>query len=162
MTQPSEGGVDFVLAAYREEGRWYVDSLPVALSEDLDALVAVLRQQPADVGTLGLVSVDEDFFVLLRVAGTGVHYLLSDVTAALEWPIARTVLQRLGLPLPEDEERVQPAGELSLLSDLGVASVTVASICDQLDLYPEDMLGELAEQLGFTAEYEAAVDAVYG
>lgn len=109
-----------------------------------------------------MISVDEDFFVAVRVQGADERYLLSDVTAATDWPLARAVLQRLELPMPEDEERMQPAGDLGLFADFGVDSMNVAAICDQIDLYPEDMLGELARHMGFGSQYEAAVDAVYG
>jgi putative tRNA adenosine deaminase-associated protein len=111
---------------------------------------------------VALVSVDEDFFVAIRVLGTDVRYLLSDVTAATEWPLARAVVERLGLPLPGEEERMQPAGDLSIFADFGVDSRTVAAICDEIDSYPEDMLADLADQMGFGSDYEAAVDAVYG
>lgn len=157
-----EGGVDFVLAAYREEGSWQVEALPRHAADDLDILTSVLRQRPADSGVFGLISVDEDFFVALCVQGVDERYLLSDVTAATDWPIARAVLQRLALPMPEDEERVQPAGDLGLFAGFGVDSMTVAAICDEIDLYPEDMLAELAEHIGFGSQYEAAVDAAYG
>lgn len=157
-----EGGVDFVLAAYREEGSWQVEALPRHVADDLDLLTGVLRQRPADSGVLGLISVDEDFFVAIWVQGPDERFLLSDVTAAADWPLARAVLQRLALPLPEDEERVQPGGDLSLFATFGVDSMTVAAICDEIDLYPEDMLAELAEQMGFGSQYEAAVDAAYG
>jgi putative tRNA adenosine deaminase-associated protein len=157
-----DGGVDFVLAAYREEGNWQVEALPRHVADDLDVLITVLYQRPGDDGALGLISVDEDFFIALRVQGADVRFLLSDVTAATDWPIARAVLQRLELPLPEDEERVQPAGDLGLFARFGVESMTTAAICDQLDLYPEDMLGELADQMGFGPQYEAALDAVFG
>jgi putative tRNA adenosine deaminase-associated protein len=157
-----DGGVDFVLAAYREEGSWQVEALPRHVADDLDILLTVLRQRPGDDGALGLISVDEDFFVAVRVLGAETHFLLSDVTAATDWPIARAVLQRLELPMPEDEERVQPGGDLGLFARYGVESMTAAAICDDLDLYPEDMLGELADQMGFGPQYEAALDAVYG
>jgi putative tRNA adenosine deaminase-associated protein len=153
-------GADFVLAAYWEEGRWQVEELPLHLAEDLSGLTAILRQRPGDWGALGLVSVDEDFFVAIRVSGPETRYLLSDVTAASEWPLARQVMSELGLPLPDDEERVQPAGDVTIFADLGVDSMAVASVCDDLDLYPEEMLGELAGRMGFGELYESAVDAV--
>jgi putative tRNA adenosine deaminase-associated protein len=155
-----DDGVNFVLAAYREEGRWQVDELPVRLADDLDELVSVLRGRPGDSGALGLLSIAEDFFVVIRVSAGDVRYLLSDVTAATEWPLARDVLDDLGLPLPDDDERVQPAGDVTIFADLGVESMAVASICDDIDLYPEEMLGELAERMGFGEQYENAVDAV--
>lgn len=154
------GGADFVLAAYRDEGQWHVDNLPARYADDLNTLVAAVRQLSSESGALGLISVDEDFFVLIRVTVSGVRYLLSDVTASTEWPLAEALMEELGLPLPDDDERVQPAGDLSIVADLGVDSVGVASVCDDLDLFPEEMLGELADRLGFGDQYERAIDAV--
>lgn len=157
-----DGGIDFVVAAYREDGRWQVETLPTHLGDDLDGLVAVLRGRPGDGGAIGLISVDEDFFVAIRVVGPNVRYLLSDVTAATEWPLARAVVEHLALPLPDDDERVQPAGDVAIFADLGLDSMAVAAVCDQIDMYPEEMLGEVAQRLGFGEQYENAVDAILG
>ena len=160
--QPAADAVDFVLAAYREDGRWQVEPLPPWAGADLDTLIDALRRRPGDHGALGLVSVDEDFFVAVRVVGAQVRLLLSDVTAATEWPLARQVLDRLDLPLPDEDDPVQPAGDLSLLVDLGLDAMALGAICDDPDLYPEEMLAEVAARLGFGEEYDAAVDSSLG
>ncbi len=153
--------VDFALAAYREDGRWQVEPLPPRLGVDLDALIAALHQRPGDGGALGLVSVDDDFFVAVRVRGDELRLLLSDVTAATDWPLARSVLDRLALPLPEgeDEEQVQPAGDLGIFADLGLDAMAMAALCDDLDRYPDETLAAVADRLGFGAEYERALEA---
>ena len=51
-----------------------------------------LKQQPSVGGTIGLAAVGDDFFVALRVLGTEVSVFLSDLTAAVDWPLARQVL----------------------------------------------------------------------
>jgi len=155
--------VDFALAAYREEGRWQVDPLPPSVGADLHSLIAVLRQRPGDGGALGLVSVDEDFFLLLRVLGAGDRLLLSDVTAATEWPLARAALDHLHLPLPEgdDVDHVQPAGDLGIIADLGMDAMEMGALCDDLDSYPDELLGDVAERLGFGDGYRAAL-ATFG
>ncbi len=94
MSEESEAnarGVDFALVAYREEGVWQVQELDDDLAADLDRFAVELRRYPGDGGSLGLVSVDEDFFLLVRVLGPETRLLLSDVTAATDWPIARSV-----------------------------------------------------------------------
>jgi putative tRNA adenosine deaminase-associated protein len=114
MTEDTATAVDFAVVVYLEEGCWRAASLASTAARDLDTLVRTLRQQSGDRGVLGLVSVDDDFFVLVRVDGPDVRYLLSDVTAATEWPLARAVLDQLDLPVPEDDdERAQPAGDLT-------------------------------------------------
>jgi putative tRNA adenosine deaminase-associated protein len=151
--------VDFALAAYREEGEWQVDPLPPSVGADLHEMLAVLRQRPGDAGALGLLSVDEDFFLLLRVLGQEERLLLSDVTAATEWPVARAALDHLHLPVPEgdDVDHVQPAGDLGIIADLGVDAMAMGAICDDLDAYPDEQLGIVAERLGFADGYEKAL-----
>lgn len=152
-----DSGVDFVVVAYREEGRWQAEQLPAHLGDDLDALVPVLRQRPGDAGALALVSVDDDFFYAVRVYGPGVRYMLSDVTAAADWPIARELIERLGLPVPDDDDRVQPAGDIAIFADLGVEPMALAAICDDLDSYPDEMLAQLAATAGFGLQFDEAV-----
>jgi putative tRNA adenosine deaminase-associated protein len=153
---------DFALAAVRDEGVWSVAPLPAAAADDLDHLLRVLRQQPGDVGALGLVSIGEDFFLVIRVRGTDVRILLSDCTAAFDSPFAAQVLEHLGLPMPDDdsEEDIEPAGDLELLSDLGADAILLAELCSDLELYPDDALGRVAAALGFADQYDSAVDLV--
>src|SRR6478609_6800046 len=108
-------GVDFALAAYREEGVWQVQELAPDVLEDLHTLAHALRRFPGDGGAIGMVAVDEDFFVVVRVAGPSVRILLSDITAAEEWELASSAVTELGLPEPEDEDDQAPAGDLDLL-----------------------------------------------
>ena len=73
---------------------------PSGVTDDLDGLIAVLRQQPGESGAIGLVNVADEFFVAVRVRGDDVRLLLSDVTAAVAWDLARQVVDRLGVALP--------------------------------------------------------------
>ncbi|WP_020574884.1 tRNA adenosine deaminase-associated protein [Actinopolymorpha alba] len=155
--------VDFAVVAYLEEGCWRVESLASTAARDLDTLIQTLRRQPGDRGAIGFVSVDDDFFVLVRVEGIDVRYLLSDVTAATEWPLAREVLDELALPVPdeEDEDRAQPAGDLTIVADLGMAAMDMGALCDDLELYPDEMLTKIAQRLGCGAAFQHAVEAAF-
>jgi putative tRNA adenosine deaminase-associated protein len=160
MTQEFEAnaeGVDFALVAYREEGVWQLQELEPVLAADLDGFAAELRRYPGDGGSLGLVSVDEDFFLLVRVLGTELRLLLSDVTAATDWPIARSVVDHLDLPLPDDEEDQEPAGDLGIVTDLGMGPMDMGALLDDFDLYPDEMLGDIAARLGFGQLYDEIV-----
>ncbi len=160
MSQETEAGaegVDFALVAYREEGVWQLQELDDDLTSDLDGLCVQLRRYPGDGGALGLVSVDEDFFVLVRVLGAEVRLLLSDVTAATDWPIARAVIDRLDLPLPDDDEDQEPAGDLGIVTDLGLGPMDMGALLDDYDLYPDEMLSEIAAKLGFGRLYAELV-----
>ncbi|MGH3446493.1 MAG: tRNA adenosine deaminase-associated protein [Nocardioidaceae bacterium] len=155
------GAIDFAVAAYREDGVWQVNTLPPRAATELDHLQHALSQQPSDAGALGMVSVNEDYFVLVRVSGGHARLLLSDVGAATESPLAMSVLERLELPPPDDDEdQVQPAGDLSILTDLGLSAMELGAMCDDLDLYPDEVLTDVAARLGFGREFEEVLDAV--
>jgi putative tRNA adenosine deaminase-associated protein len=156
----TESAVDFAVVAYRDEGEWQVESLPARVGTDIDALVDTLRPLPSDTGSIGFVSVDEDFFVIARVFGRDVRLLLSDVTAATEWPLASGVVDLLDLPEPDDEEDRQPAGDLGIISDLGVSAMDLGVVCDDPEMYPDEALSDIARRLGFGQRFDAVVDAV--
>jgi putative tRNA adenosine deaminase-associated protein len=162
MTQDFEAnaeGVDFALAVYREEGVWQLQEIPRERIADIDSLAAELRRYPGDNGSLGLVSVDEDFFLLVRVQGAHVRVLLSDITAAGDWPIARAAVDFLDLPLVEDDDEQVPAGDLGLVADLGMGAMDMGALLDDFELYPDEMLGDIAGRLGFGSLYDEVVGA---
>lgn len=150
-------GVDFALAVYREEGIWQVQELAHDLLTDVDTLAHALRRFPGDGGAIGMVGVDEDFFVIVRVAGASVRVLLSDVTAAEEWELAASVVEHLGMPLPEEDDEPEPAGELGILADAGMSAMDMGALLDDYDLYPDEMLSEVARKLGFGKLFDDAV-----
>jgi putative tRNA adenosine deaminase-associated protein len=156
-TEATAEGVDFALVAYREEGVWQVLELDSYTAADLDDLTVQLRRYPGDGGSLGMVSIDEDFFLLVRVLGPETRLLLSDVTAATEWPLARSVVDRLELPLPDDDDEQEPAGDLGILADLGLGAMDMGALLDDLELYPDEMLGDIAAALGFDRQYDDLV-----
>jgi putative tRNA adenosine deaminase-associated protein len=155
---------DFAVVVYREDNIWEAEVLPVALTADLDGLIHALRQQPSIGGTIGLAAVGDDFFVALRVFAGQVSVFLSDVTAAEEWPLARQVLDYLGIAVPEEEDldQVLPAGDLSIFSDLGVDEMELGALAGDLDLFPDEVLASLAGRLGFAPALERALDVALG
>ncbi|GAA4724418.1 tRNA adenosine deaminase-associated protein [Nocardioides endophyticus] len=156
MTEEIDG-VDFALAAYRDEGVWTVKELAHDVIEDVDRLSHALRRFPGDGGAVGLVAMDEDFFVIVRVAGATTRVLLSDITAADEWELASSALTFLGLPPPEDEDDQVPAGDLDLLGDLGMHAMDMGVLLDDVDLYPDEMLSDVARKLGFGELFDDAI-----
>jgi putative tRNA adenosine deaminase-associated protein len=87
-----------------------------------------------------------------------VRLLLSDVTAADEWEIAQSVVEHLGLPLPEEDDDQVPAGDLDILGDLGMNAMDLGALLDDEELYPDEMLSEVARRLGFGPLFDDAVD----
>lgn len=153
---------DFAVVVFREDDRWEIELLPVALTEDLDELIHALRQQPSIAGTIGLVAVGDDFFVAIRMLGDEVMVFLSDVTASVEWRLAGQVLDYLDIPIPEDEEldQVLPVGDMSIFADLGLDEMELGAISGDLDLYPDEMLSSIAGRIGFADAFERALDTL--
>jgi putative tRNA adenosine deaminase-associated protein len=164
MTMADTGETDFAVIVYREEDRWEADALPVAVTADLDGLVQALRRQPSIGGTIGFAGVGDDFFVAVRVLGEEVSLYLSDVTAAVDYPLARQVLDALDIPVPADDEldQVLPAGDMSIFADLGLDEMELGALSADLDLYPEDAVVAIAERLRFGEAVERALDIALG
>jgi len=164
MTVPDVGEIDFAIIVYREEEQWEADVLPTAVTADLDGLLRALRRQPSIGGTIGFAGVGDDFFVAVRILGEDVSLFLSDLTAAVDYPLARQVLDALDIPVPSDDEldQVLPAGDLSIFADLGLDEMELGAISADLDLYPEDAVIGIAERLRFGDAVERALDIALG
>src|SRR5581483_12380967 len=104
VTMAGQESDTVAVVVYREDGAWQSGVLPERVGGDLDSLIQVLRQQPAENGAIGLVNVADEFFVALRVRGDEVRMMLSDITAAVAWDLARQVVDRLGIEAPDDDE----------------------------------------------------------
>lgn len=162
-----DDSTDFAVAAYRDDGVWQVAPLPRRAGEDLCALLATLRQLPGDLGSIAMVSVQDDFFVAARMVGADARLVLSDASAATEWQLAREVLDSLDAAGggegddAEDSERAEAAGDLDLFADLGLGARELEDLCDDLDLYPDEACGEIAARLGFGPQFDHMLDHVH-
>jgi putative tRNA adenosine deaminase-associated protein len=145
--------VDLAVVAYLDEGDWYVQELPEHALGSVDAIAHELRRYPAETGAVAMISVDEDWLLIVRVLGAGVRLLMSDASAATDWTLARSAIDELGLPVDEDDEQV-PAGDLSIVADLGTPPIELAELLDDFDLYPEEILSEVATRAGFGAKFD--------
>ena len=153
----------FAVAVYRDGGRWDCALLPPAVLDDLDSCLAALRQQPQEGGPLALLDVADEFFVALRLGPRGVRVLLSDVTAAEEWDLARQALDLIeaGGPesdIPADPEEVWPVGDLGIFRDLGLDERGLGLILDDVDLWADEMLTRVADRIGMGAAFARVLD----
>jgi putative tRNA adenosine deaminase-associated protein len=165
MAMPEVSETDFAIIIYREDDRWDADVLPVAVTADLSGLIRALRQQPSIAGTIGLAGIDDYFFVAVRVIGSQVSVLLSDIAAAAEgYPLAEQVLEYLDIPISEEEEidQVLQAGDLSIFADLGLDEMELAGISSDLNLDLDEALESIASRLGFGPAMERALDIALG
>ncbi len=158
----SSGSEAYAVLVYRQDGQWQLGVLPDALTDDLGALIAAVRQQPGENGAFALVDVADEFFVVVRVQLGKVRVLLSDVTAAVAWDLAVQVLEHLDLDVPGDDdlEDVWPVGDLGVFDDLGLDEMEMGAILSDLDAYADEMLSALARRLGFSEPFERVVDAL--
>jgi putative tRNA adenosine deaminase-associated protein len=155
---------DFAVIVFREEDQWEADALPAEVTADLDAFVRALRRQPSIGGTIGFAGVGDDFWLAVRVIGADVSLFLSDLTAAVDYPLARQALEALDIPIPADDEldQVLPAGDMSIFADLGLEEMELGAVAADLDLYPEDAVAGMAERLRFGEAVERALDHALG
>ena len=126
-------------------------------------LRSVLRQQPPEGGPIALVDVADEFFVALRLGPSGIRVLLSDITAAEEFAIARQALERAGGDVdeaPSDPEEVWPAGDLGIFRDLGLDERELGLILDDVDLWADEMLSAIADRIGVGAEFARVLDTL--
>ena len=160
----SSGTDAYAVIVFRLDGLWELGVLPDASTDDLDAVISAVRQQPGENGAFALVDVADEFFVVVRVTMGRVRVLLSDVTAAASWELAAQVLDHLDLELPAgmDADDVWPAGDLGIFDDLGLDEMEMGAILSDLDAYADEMLSGLAVRLGFSEPFERVVDALVG
>jgi len=154
VTDGEVSAIDVAVAVYRDEGVWNLAEIPLHALDDVDAIAHELRRYPGETGALALISVDEDFVLLVRAQGTLVRVLLSDATAAPDWELARSAVDHLGVHVEVDEEEEAPAGNLDILADMGISAADMGELLDDPDLYPEDVLAEIAEIAGFGDEFD--------
>ena len=162
MTEVSSS--DFCIALTREDEVWEAEALPVAVIESLDSVIGALKQLPSIGGVIGLVAIGDDFFVIVRVTRSHVSLFVSDLTASVDWPLAAEVLEYLDIEVPYDEDldQVLPAGDLSILADLGVDEMELCALSGDLDLFPDEVLASLARRVGFGSVFDRALDAISG
>ena len=148
----------YAIAAYRDGGAWSCEPLPPSVLDSLAVLLQALRSQPPDGGPFVIALVENEFFLLARLAGAHINLMLSDLTAAVEYTLAAQVLERLGEEPPEDDEldEIWPLGDLDLLEDLGLTEDDMEAIVDDIDAYPDEMLDEIASRLGISDAFARA------
>lgn len=158
LEDASEDEIDLVIAAYREDGEPHAVAFDFDLANDLEELIRQLGRIPGDHGAFGFVSIDGDIFVMVHVRGQDVKVLLSDVTAATDWPIARDVVDFLGEDMPdEDDDDSTPVGDMDMLEIFGIDSFELEAIASDYDTDSDEQVATIADKLKIGREFEAAV-----
>jgi putative tRNA adenosine deaminase-associated protein len=143
----------YAVAAIREDGQWRCTRMNPDALVDLDVAITELRQLRSTGAVLGLLDVDDEFFVLLRPAPGGVVVMLSDAVAALDYDVAADVLDLLRIEPPSEEDALDappwPEGDLSILADLGLPADELEVLAAEVELYPDEQLASIGRRCGF-------------
>lgn len=151
----------FAITCVREEGKWRCTAMDSPVLGELDAAITELRKVRSTGAVIGLLGVDDVFFLLLRPSPSGLSLLLSDAAAALDYDIAADALDLLRVEPPsEDDDEVWPAGALDILEDIGLPAAELQVIVDEVDLYPDEQLQMVAQRCGFADEFNKLLDTI--
>ena len=151
--------IDLVVALYNDDGERIAVSLDKQLANDLDELITQLRRLPGDAGAVGMVSVDHQFFVIVRVRGRHVGVFLSDAVEGNDWPIARDVADYLGDDIPDPDDDPEPMGDYSLLSDAGISEFDLEAFAD-LDEDSDEVLAQIAKRINYGRQFSHASPSI--
>ena len=153
ITDAEVGEIDLAIVAYLDEGDWNVAELPDRSLDTVDTIAKELRRYPGENGALAMLSVAEDFVLFVRAQGSLVRVLLSDVTASTDWTLARSAINHIGV-FVDDEDDQAPAGDLAILADMGMSAKDMGALLDDYDLYPEEILSDVADNVGFGPKFD--------
>lgn len=142
---------DFGVIAWHEDGIWNLAQL--TQTSDIGLIMDQLNAQATNGGAIALVSIDEDFFIVIRALGSQMQMMISDVTFALESDLASDLIDMLDLPFPEEDDESQPGGDIDLLADLGMPAMELEALCDDLELFPDEQIDAIAARLGFGEQF---------
>ncbi len=156
ITDAEVGEIDLAVVAYRDEGHWHLAELPDRSLDTVETIAKELRRYPGENGAMALISVSEDFVLMVRVQASLVRVLLSDATAATDWILARSAVDHIGFHV-DDEDDQAPAGDLAIFEDIGMSAQDMGALLDDYELYPEEILSDVADKVGFGTKFDELV-----
>ena len=150
--------LEFALLAWRDDGRWRTSQLPDDATTDIGVVLDALRAQQVDGGAIAMLSIDDQFFIIIRQIGAKMQMVLSDVMTALDYEIAAEVLELSDIDFPEEDDADEPAGDLNIFADLGLDAMELQMICDDDEMYPDEQLEVISRRIGFGDEFVELVE----
>ncbi|AXE37621.1 tRNA adenosine deaminase-associated protein [Acidipropionibacterium virtanenii] len=150
--------IDLVVALYHDDGERIAVPLDSGLANDLDEFITQLRRIPGDAGAVGMISIDHQFYVIVRVRGRNVQVFLSDAVQGNDWPVARDVADYLGEDIPDADDDSEAIGDFDLLSDAGISEFDMEAFAD-LDEDSDEVLGRIARRINFGPQFDRASSA---
>lgn len=163
----SDDDRSFAVAVTMGERGWRVTSLSDEATDSLADAAQALRDLRAEGATFGMLSIDDDYFIVLRPGIGSLRVLLSDATAAVTDDIAADVFDELDLDIPDieddelDDVDAWAEGDMDILSDLGVSEDVLESICEDQSLWASEQILAIAEELGCAEQLARVADLDY-
>ncbi|MCL2736557.1 MAG: tRNA adenosine deaminase [Propionibacteriaceae bacterium] len=161
LEDADEDEIDFCVALYREDGVPTGIALEPDLANDFEGFIDYLQRIPGDAGAMGLVSLDSDVLVAVRVRGPRhVQVFVSDVYFMDTWPIVHDAVYFLDIdPDSPDVPDEGPVGDLGMFADQGVSEMDMeAMFMEADDLTSEDVAERICEGMRFGPVFRKAVD----
>ncbi|CAB0675072.1 tRNA adenosine deaminase-associated protein [Corynebacterium diphtheriae] len=147
---------NFAVTVARVNATWQVR----AFNDDYSSLkrsIDAVRTFRAEGAAFAMLSIEDDYFVLVRPTPQGVKLLISDATAATEDDFAADILDELDADQPDPEDTPYAEGDFDILADLGLSEQIMSIITDETDWWASEQLQRIAEELGFDDELEQAL-----
>ncbi|CAB1050596.1 tRNA adenosine deaminase-associated protein [Corynebacterium diphtheriae] len=147
---------NFAVTVARVSATWQVR----AFNDDYSSLkrsIDAVRTLRAEGAAFAMLSIEDDYFVLVRPTPQGVKLLISDATAATEDDFAADILDELDADQPDPEDTPYAEGDFDILADLGLSEQIMSIITDETDWWASEQLQRIAEELGFDDELEQAL-----
>jgi putative tRNA adenosine deaminase-associated protein len=152
----------FAAALAKDESGWSGVELDLRDYEDLESLADALRDLAGDAPgpALLLLEEDDEHLAVVRVDGGAgsldePRVFLSDRRAVLGSDVAAMLWEDNEEPVDDDEDEeegtrpiAEPAGDASLLADLGTPADKLLALCAEEGLLPADVLTAICERAG--------------
>jgi putative tRNA adenosine deaminase-associated protein len=174
MSRGGEFVSTFAAAVARGKNGWTASELELTGLADIDEVADRLRDAEPDAElSLLFVEGDDQYLVILRVDDTDdLRVFGSDSAFAEESRIGALLLGDIEAPVleiddlasPDEEEPpadpdADPVGDAEILSDLGVSSHRLLSLCGLEGMLPADVTAEICQRIGCGDEMEEMRDA---
>lgn len=164
---PSDDDRSFAVAVTMGERGWRVVDLGDDATDTLADAAQALRNLRSERAAVGMLNIDDDYFILVRQGVGSLRVVLSDATAAVTDDIAADVFDELDLDIPDiDEDELDDVdawaeGDMDILADLGCSEESLESICDDQSLWASEQILAIAEELGCAEELADVADLDY-
>lgn len=173
------GGIlsTFAAAVTRGKNGWTASELDLSGLGDIDEVVDALRDAEPDADlTLLFVESDDQYLAILRLdEGEDLRVFGSDSAFAEESRFGSVLLGEVEAPAleideltaardddadePASDPDADPVGDAELLSDLGISSHRLLTLCGLEGMLPSDVTAEICQKIGCGDEVEELREA---